>query len=337
VTHVPDLDVTAALLTAYAKPPEPSPYRLPDLGPKDVLVRVTAAAVAPLDLLCATGTSYFGPPALPYVPGVQGVGVVVCGKGPHPGTRVWFSTDAGMRPGDGSLAEAAVVPADRLVPLPERIADVDAAALGLSAVAAWTALTSRGQIHAGERVLVLGAGGVVGQVAVQVAAALGAGTVIAASRRGPPRERALRRGATAVVDLADADVDELERRMRAAAGEVDLVLDPVGGDASTAALRVLADNGRLVHLGSAGGPTASFSSARLRSGSHSILGYTNTTLTSEQRAEALTRVLELAAAGRCDVDAETFAFADVAAAWERAGRTPDGRVVVVPAAGAANA
>jgi NADPH:quinone reductase-like Zn-dependent oxidoreductase len=327
-----DLDVAAALLREYGRPPEPSRHRLPEVGPGDVLVRVTAAAVAPLDLLCATGASYFGPPPLPYVPGVQGVGVVVRGDGPGPGTRVWFSTEAGMRPGDGSLAEAAVVPADRLVPLPPGVPDVDAAALGLSAVAAWVALTSRAQLRAGDRVLVLGAGGVVGQVAVQVAALLGAAVVVAASRRAAARERALRRGATAAVDLAGADVDELERRMRAAAGgEVDLVLDPVCGDASTAALRVLAEHGRLVNLGSAGGGTASFASAALRSGSHSILGYTNTTLTPERRAEALTRVLELAAAGRCAVDAEPFALADVSAAWTRAGGSPDGRVVVLPA------
>ncbi len=325
----PDLEVTAALLRAYGGPPEPAPHRLPDLGPGEALVQVTAAAVAPLDLLCATGTSYFGPPALPYVPGVQGVGVVVRGDGPAPGTRVWFSTDAGMRPGDGSLAEAAVVPADRLVPIPAGVRDVDAAALGLSAVAAWMALTRRGQLRAGERVLVLGAGGVVGQVGVQVAAALGAGVVVAASRREPARERALRCGATAAVDLAEADVDELERRLRAAAGgEVDLVLDPVCGDASTAALRVLAEHGRLVHLGSAGGPTAVFASAKLRSASNSILGYTNNSLMPGQREEALTEVLELAAAGRCYVEVERFRLADVAEAWTRAGSSPQGRVVV---------
>jgi NADPH:quinone reductase-like Zn-dependent oxidoreductase len=327
--HPSDLEITAALLRVHGRPPQPARHLLPEVGPADVLVRVAVAAVAPLDLLCATGTSYFGPPALPYVPGVQGVGVVVRGNGPPPGTRVWFSTDAGMRPGDGSLAEAAVVPANRLVPLPAGVADADAAALGLSAVAAWMALTWRGQLRAGERVLVLGARGVVGQVGVQVAAALGAGAVVAASRGEPARERALRRGATAVVDLADADVDELERRMRAAAdGEVDLVLDPVCGDASTAALRVLAENGRLVHLGSAGGATASFTSATLRSGSHSILGYTNNSLRSRQREEALSQVLDLAAAGRCAVEVEPFRLADVAEAWTRAGSNPEGRVVV---------
>jgi NADPH:quinone reductase-like Zn-dependent oxidoreductase len=331
VPDVSDREVTGAFLTAFGKPPQPFPYAGPEPGPGQTVVRVTAAPIAPLDLLIATGTSYFGQPPLPYVPGVQGVGVVVRSAEHAAGRRVWFNTDAGIRPVDGSLAEAALVDSEQIVPLPPGVADVDAAALGLSAVAAWMALTSRGQLQAGERVLVLGAGGVVGQVAVQVAAALGAGEVTAASRRPHARERALRRGAAAVVDLADADVDELEARMRQAARQgIDLVVDPVCGDASTAALRLLAQHGRLVNLGSSGGPSASFASAVLRSGSHSILGYTNTSLTAEQRAAALTSVLDLAAAGRCAVDAEPFPLADVARAWTRAGEGPEGRVVVLP-------
>jgi NADPH2:quinone reductase len=171
---------------------------------------------------------------------------------------------------------------------------------------------------------------VVGQVAVQVAVARGAGLVVAASRRGVGRERAREHGATAVADLADADVDELERRLReATGGPVDLVVDPVCGDAATAALRLLAPNGRLVQLGSTGGPTAAFASATLRSGSHSILGYTNNSLTPGQREEALTKVFELAAAGRCSVGVEPFRLADVAQAWTRAGSSPEGRVVVL--------
>jgi NADPH:quinone reductase-like Zn-dependent oxidoreductase len=325
------LEVTAALLREYGGPPRPARHRLPAPGPGQALVRVTAAPIAPLDLLCATGTSYFGAPRLPYVPGVQGVGVVVRGDTLAAGDRVWFGTDAGMHPGDGGLAEAAVVDEEQVVSLTPGVPDADVAALGLSGVAAWMAVTWRGQLRPGERVLVLGAGGVVGQVAVQAAAALGAGAVVAASRRPAGRERALRRGATAVVDLADADVDELEARMReAAGGQVDLVVDPVCGDASTAALRLLAEHGRLVHLGSAGGPSASFTSAALRSGSHSILGYTNNSLTLQQRAEALTRVLELSAAGRCVVEAETFPLADVGSAWARAAQGPDGRVVILP-------
>ena len=339
----------AALLTEHGRPPAPAEHALALPAPEQCRVKVTAAPIVPLDLLCASGTSYFGPPALPYVPGVSGVGLR------DDGTRVWFSTDAGMRPGDGSLAEAAVVPDAETVPLTDGVPDPQVAALGLSAVAAWMALTWRGGLRAGERVLVLGAGGTVGQVAVQAATTLGAEVVVAASRRETCRRRALARGATAAVDLSlpprpdaagggpdgapaggpadssGSDVDELAARLRAAAGgPVDLVVDPVGGTAATAALRVLAEHGRLVHLGASGGPTATFSSAALRSGSHSILGYTNNALTREQRATALTRVLELAADGRCEVAYETVPLTEVTDAWVRAGAAPDGRLVVVP-------
>ena len=72
-----------------------------------------AAPIVPLDRLCASGTSYFGEPPLPYVPGVQGVGVVAESDAYAVGTRVWFATSAGMAPGDGSLAEWCAVPARR--------------------------------------------------------------------------------------------------------------------------------------------------------------------------------------------------------------------------------
>jgi len=303
--------VRAALVTAYGQPPE--------LGRRDVpagAVRVTAAPIVPLDLLCATGTSYFGPPPLPYVPGVQGVGVLDA-------RRVFFTTSAGMAPGDGSLAEHAV--AEDVIPLPDGVPDELVAALGLSAIAAWLALTWRARLRPGERVLVLGAGGAVGQVAVQAALSLGASAVVAASRRETHRKIAAERGATATVDLSDQD--GLTERMReAAGGPADVVIDPVGGDTATAALLALAEQGRFVHLGASGGPTATFSSAALRSGSHSILGYTNNAVTAAQKAEALGAVLER----RCIVTYETVGLDAVADAWTRTGAAPDGRLVVVP-------
>jgi NADPH:quinone reductase-like Zn-dependent oxidoreductase len=323
--------VRAALLTAHGSAPQLTDRPAPARPAGYCRVRVTAAPVSPLDLLCASGTSYFGPPELPYVPGVQGVGVVEAGDRLAPGTRVWFSTDAGMRPGDGSLTELAAVPEDDAVVLPPGVGDALAAALGLSSVAAWMALTSRGGLRAGERVLVLGAGGVVGQVAVQAAVALGASAVIAAARGTDARDRARKHGAAATVDLGTTDVDVLTTRMRDACdGPVDLVIDPVCGAAATAALQVLGERGRLVNLGSAGGGAATFASAALRSGSHSILGYTNTSLTPSTRADALTSVLRLAAEGRCVVQHQTVPLDDVAAAWQRAAEPSGGRVVVVP-------
>ena len=242
---------------------------------------------------------------------------------------MWFSTDAGMRPGNGSLAEYALVEESRAVPITTGIDDTAVAALGLSAVAAWMCLTWKARLQAGESVLVLGCGGAVGQVAMQAAVALGAGTVVGASRRAVGRQRALAVGASDVVDLSAADVGTLAERVQAAAGApFDVVIDPVGGDACTAALGALADGGRLVHLGSSGGATASFSSATLRSGSHAILGYTNNSLTTSQRNDALRHVLELADEGRCHVGHEVVELADVAAGWLRTAAGHDARVVV---------
>src|SRR5215213_11984501 len=95
----------AALLRRYGAPAELAEWPNPNPGPGETLVHVTAAPIVPLDLLCATGTSYFGRQPLPYVPGVQGVGTVSSSTDLPAGSRVWFATSAGMAPGDGSLEQ----------------------------------------------------------------------------------------------------------------------------------------------------------------------------------------------------------------------------------------
>ena len=142
----------AAVLHTPGEPPRLAEHPDPTAGAGRTLVRVTAAPLVPLDLLCASGTSYFGRPAVPYVPGVQGVGVVETSTAFAAGTRVWFATSAGMAPGDGSLAERCAVPDDDLVPLDTAVPDPLVAALGLSAVAAWMSLTWRARLAPGERV-----------------------------------------------------------------------------------------------------------------------------------------------------------------------------------------
>ena len=197
------------------------------------------------------------------------------------------------------------------------------------------ALTWRGELVAGERVLVLGAGGVVGQAAVQLARTAGAGQVVAAARSERAREQAqLRHGADQVVALPDGyagaeDVAGLAERLQAACdGPVDLVLDPLFGVPAAAALRTLAagraagQRGRLGRRDRAAGhldpaqPVAA--GARLH----------------EQRAEyraaapgGLRRVVEESIAGRLTVPHQRLPLGEVAQAWER---TADGRVVLVP-------
>jgi len=321
----------AAVLRRHGAAPEYGSHAAPQRRHGEALIRVTAAPVNPLDLLCASGTSYFGEPALPYVPGTQGVGIVDEADGIPAGQRVWFSGTAGIRPGDGSMAEWCVVPESAVLPLPDGVSDDLAAALGLSAIAAWMALTFRGGLQPGELVLVLGASGNVGQVGVQAARLLGAGRVVAACRDPHGRTRATELGADAVADLSGEDTGALVDRLARAAGDrVDLVLDPVWGRPAEAAAQVLAPHGRLVNLGSSAGAAASFSSAALRSSVLSVLGYTNNALTDEQKATALREILTHAAAGRLTADRETMPLADAAQAWSRCGQAPHRRGVLIP-------
>lgn len=324
-------EMPAAVLRAHAAPPEYLLWPLPQRAPGQALVQVMAAPISPLDLLCASGKSYFGPPQLPYIPGVQGIGTVIEADKLVSGQRVWFSCDAGMKPGNGSMARYCVIDEASALMLPEQIDSDLAAALGLSAIAAWMALTWRGRLQPGEQVLVLGASGAVGQVAVQAARLLGAGRVIAASRDEAGRTRALTLGADAAVDLTGNDVDEISKRIAAVCdGPLHLVIDPVWGLPAEAAVRVLANEGRLVNIGSAAGAGARLESATLRSRLHTMLGYTNNALTHQQKAEALTEILKHAAAGRCTIEREIVPLERAAEAWERQATAARCKLILVP-------
>jgi NADPH:quinone reductase-like Zn-dependent oxidoreductase len=328
-----DAEMPAAVIHTHGAPPEHHSWPVPHRGLGQALVRVTAVPVSPLDLLCASGTSYFGAPALPYVPGTQGVGTVVEGDLLMPSLRVWFSGSAGMKPGDGSMAQFCAIEEATALGLPSDVPDDLVAALGLSAIAAWMAITWRGQLQSGEQVLVLGASGAVGQVAVQAARLLGAGRVIAASRSAEGLGRALARGADAVVDLTSDDVDELSRRIADACdGPLDLVIDPIWGLPAEAAVRCLGFNGRLVNIGDAAGAGARFASSTVRSKMETILGYTNNALTQEQKAHALSEILSNAATGRCTVEHETVPLEQAAVAWQRqaSGATGGRKQILIP-------
>ena len=183
-----------------------------------------------------------------------------------PGTRVWFATNAGMAPGDGSLAEWCAVPAADLVPISEDVPDAAVAAIGTSGIAAWMALTWRAGLAAGERVVVLGANGTVGQVALAVARERGAGRVVAVCRSDSAAGRAQECGAhdVVVLDPAEERAGLTGRLVEAAGGPVDVVIDPVFGEPAAAAALALGPGGRLVNLGGSAHDLADFSSAALR-------------------------------------------------------------------------
>jgi NADPH2:quinone reductase len=183
--------VRAAILEAYGAAPRAGEFADPEPGPGQAVVDVTAAALHHLDLLKASGTFYMGPPPLPSVVGTDGVGRLE-------GRRVFF--DATVPP-YGSMAERALVPGDVLIDAEADVDDATAAACGNTGLGAWLALAWRSDLQPGETVLVLGATGAVGTVAVQAAKLLGAGRVVAAGRDADRLARLLDRGADATVSL----------------------------------------------------------------------------------------------------------------------------------------
>jgi NADPH:quinone reductase-like Zn-dependent oxidoreductase len=195
------------------------------------------------------------------------------------------------------------------------------------------ALTWRARLQPGERVVVLGASGIVGQVATVAARHLGAAHVVAVVRSDAAADVALSGGATQVVTLTDQpDRTTLTRRLTEAAdGPIDVVVDPVFGEPASAAADALGPGGRLVNLGGAAGDRTDFSSAALRGRSIAILGYTNNAITPDQRRAALGSVLGLASAGALTVNHVVRPLTECAEAWAEATRSGT-RVVLDPRA-----
>ena len=216
--------------------------------------------------------------------------------------------------------------------LPAGAEPTEVAALGLSAIAAYMALTWRGELADGRDRLVLGAGGVVGQAAVQLARLYGAARVVAAARSHEGQQRALAAGADAVVALDTEDVAELAARLGAAVdGPVDLVLDPLLRRTGRGRGQVPAPGRAAGQPRRVGRRARPLDSSTIRSRSLRVLGYTNNELTREQKAAAMAAVARHSADGQLAVAHEVVALEDAADAWQRQaeGRTP-GRLVLVP-------
>lgn len=314
----------AAVLHEHGATPVYETFDDPVASDGQDVVEVAVAGVNPVDVRKASGTFVSGPPPLPSVVGTEGVGRIA-----GDGRRVYF--DAPVAP-FGSYAERALVGAGDPIELPDAIEDGVAAALGISGLAGWVPLSWRAQLRPGETVLVLGATGVVGQIAVQAARLLGAGRIVAAGRDPEMLTRAAHLGADATVDLSGGlEGAELTAAFReAAGGDVDVVHDPLWGAPASAALEALGVGGRLVQLGQSAGAEATFSSVPIRGRHLDIRGYMNFLVPADVRRDAYRALIEHAAAGRIDVEVERVPLADVADAWERVQRSAHRKLVLVP-------
>jgi NADPH:quinone reductase-like Zn-dependent oxidoreductase len=315
--------VKAAVVREVGSPPEPGELPDPQRAKGEALVEVHAAALNPIDLVIASGRFYVGPPQVPYAPGREGVGVVRESDGTGAGTRVRFERDSGYG-ANGSVAELIAVDDASLVPLPEEADAAEAAALGVAGVAAWLAL-EKAQV-AGGTVVVLGATGAVGQVAVQGAKLMGARHVVAAARNADALEQLRTLGADELVPIGEGDLTEALKE--AAGGEVDAAIDPLWGEPAVATLSALRIGGRLVHLGASAGQEATVPSAPLRGRNVSIIGHSNLTTSHETKTRAYGELLEHAIAGRLRVDVDVFPLERVADAWREQAASPHRKIVI---------
>jgi NADPH:quinone reductase-like Zn-dependent oxidoreductase len=302
----------------------PEPAEVPEPAPEEgrALVRVRAAALNPVDVAIAAGRFYLDVPDPPYVPGAEAAGEVVSSSLHPAGTPVW------CLPMTGALAEIVSVPEGAVAPLPEGLDPAPAAGLGIAGLAGWMPVRERGALRPGETVVVLGAGGAVGQAAIQVARDGGAGRIVGVARSEDGRRRASAAGADAVLPTGEG----LAEALRAAcAPGADLVVDVLWGAPGAAAVGALRRGGRIVQVGSAAGQSAEVAAGPFRGGRLDLRGFS---VFSEEPADIVRAYRDLAEAtlrGAVRMDVVEVPLADAAGAWSRVASGAGGeKLVVVP-------
>jgi NADPH:quinone reductase-like Zn-dependent oxidoreductase len=279
-----------------------------------LLVDVVVAGVNPVDLRIGTGSFYGGVPPVPYVIGREGIARM------NDGSLVYF--DSG-----GAWGERTRVDPDAVVPIPEGVDPGVAVGLGIAGLAAWLSLEWRAELREGETVLVLGASGAVGRIAVQGAKLLGAGRVVAAARSEDGLRRAVELGADATVRLGS---DDDAGALREAVGDdgADVVIDPLWGAPVEAAVTAAGAMARVVQLGESAGSTATFPASVVRGKPLAILGHTNFAAPEDVHRAALERMLRHAAAGELQVDTDVVPLERAPEAWERQSSAPHTKLVL---------
>ena len=268
-------------------------------------IRVEAVALNPLDIAVGSGGFYGGHPELPYLPGCEAVGR----RGD--GSLVYLFGDGRGTARDGFLAERTTVPPELPLELPDGTDPALALAAGIAGIAGWVPVAWRAKVGPGDRVLVLGARGAVGQLAVQAARLLGAETVVGAGRVAGD-------GIVALDDVGGAFGAE----------GFTVCIDPVWGEPLAGVLASAARHARIVHLGQSAGPEAQLRSADVRGKELTILGHSNFAMPADERNRASLELLDHLRAGRIEIAIERYPLDRAAEAWERQRSGPGGKIVI---------
>lgn len=309
--------MNAAVVSAFDAPPRYATFAEPVAAKGERIVTVTAAGFHPIVKALAKGTHYGSTGELPFIPGVNGVGRL------EDGTRVYFGMS---RKPFGTFAERAPAADAMCLPLPEGISDVTAAGIANPGMSSWVALKMRAKFVAGESVLILGATGVAGQLAVQIAKRLGARRVIAVGRNPQALEKLKELGAdrTLSLDQEHEGLVSAFRREFAEAG-VDVILDYLWGQPAESVLEAISQRGlriatsrvRFVQIGGSAGPTISLPAANLRSSGLELLGSGFGSASLDQIWRALAEFFQAAGQQPFQFNPQAAPLRNVEALWNR--------------------
>lgn len=319
----------AAVLHQLGSVPEYEDFPDPVPNEEQLLITVKAASIKNLDKGRASGKHYASYTTLPIVAGIDGVGVL------ENGTRVYAQGITGM------IAEKALISKNKFTVLPENIDDVTAAALPNAVMGAALALHYRAEIKKGAVVLINGATGVTGRLAVQIAKYYGACRVIATGRNMQSLEKLKTLGADVTISLAQGD-EAIIKQLKELNGSnpIDIVIDYLWGYPAELIITSLKGGGintftqkvRFVTVGSMAGENINLASGTLRSSAIELLGSGLGSFTQENMekfgTEILPEMFQLAADKKLTIETESAKLENVEKAWQQEA-TPGKRMVVV--------
>lgn len=303
--------MNAAVVRAFDAPPRYAFFDDPVAGEKEEIVTVTAAGLHQIVKALANGTHYGSTAALPFIPGTDGVGRL------EDGTRVYFGAS---RSPFGSFAERTITARAFSWPVPDGLDDATAAGIANPGMSSWAALKIRANLVAGESVLILGATGVAGRLAIQIAKRLGARRVVGAGRSPQALDRLKDLGADVVIPLHqehDALVSSFRR------DPCDIVLDYVWGNPAEALIEAISQKGlqhsssriRYLQVGSTAGPEISLPAEALRSSGLELIGSGFGSVPIELILKSVTEFLAEAARQPFQCSIKTAPLRDVEALW----------------------
>lgn len=319
----------AAVLHNLGETPHYEDFPDPSVGPDELIVHVKAVAFENVDKAVAQG-SHFATrqfmPSLPAIVGFDGIGMLEDGR------LVGFG---GIRPPYGAMAEKTVIKAGYFVPVPDGVDPVTAAALPASALTGLFPLKWGAKLQPGETVLIQGATGVSGKLAVQIAKMLGAGKVIGTGRNDEVLHQLPALGADAVIDLKLPDGQLIEAFKKEAGTGYDVILDFIWGHPTELLLQSLIPDQirmskrvRLVQIGEMAGAAISLPASALRTTGLEIYGGA-AGITPEAMGEGTALVWEWIKAGKLQMDIERIPLKDIETAWQRSDFRGK-RMVIVP-------